>query len=301
MTDFFAVDNHLICTNPACKDYGKMHPNCLCYDKQGNPLEPPGTEAGYTAKPVMQAPAPTPIPSVTKGGGSFFAPMMGLMGYGLFKGVKKGIDYLREKARSFGFAEGGEVPSFAEMQAQSSPTPDQTSSDQDIPTFAEMQDQSTPTPTPMPGPTPEPEVLPSFAEMQNQSQAEPTEADTSGWRQKVLGVEEGVLTGLTGPFGTMALKGLGALGLPSFSGEQINARSENILSKEAKGLTMAGSLAGGIGLPGAITKGVAAMPALENAHKIWQLGAAGLKAFAEGVGLSAGDEVSKSLLGNGSS
>ena len=32
MTDFFAKDNGLVCTNPRCKDCGKTHPNCQCYD-----------------------------------------------------------------------------------------------------------------------------------------------------------------------------------------------------------------------------------------------------------------------------
>ena len=116
--------------------------------------------------------------------------------------------------------------------------------------------------------------------------------------QQALTVGEGIAQGVAGPLATAAEKGLGKLGVPGFSDEDIVGR-QNANPWEhhvAEGAGIAGSMALGTGeaaLASTLGEGVAEVANLGK----W--GSAALKGAIENGLITGGDEVSKWMLGQG--
>lgn len=116
--------------------------------------------------------------------------------------------------------------------------------------------------------------------------------------QKALTYYEGIGRGFAGPVATGAELGLSALGVPGLSAADQRGRQEEnpALSAGAEGLSTAASMAMGIGEVGLATKGALAAAKYANFGK---LGTATLKNAIQGAAMTAGDEATKAMLGEG--
>lgn len=112
---------------------------------------------------------------------------------------------------------------------------------------------------------------------------------------------EGVAQGFAGPIATAAELGLSKLGVPGLSAEEIAQRQKDfpLIHGVGEAAGLIGGQFTGIGELGLISKGLEGLKAAENAARWSKIGSAAIKASLEGAAISASDEATKGLLGQG--
>lgn len=157
---------------------------------------------------------------------------------------------------------------------------------------------------------PQKQEQPAFedtVEVKNQQQptfeeTEPTKKDKYSTSMQKIGTSaEGLAQGFAGPIATLAEQGLNKIGVPGLSDEEIKGRREEnpeiFAASEATGLI--GGLLTGVGEAGLIAKSVQGLNVAKDAGILAKIGSAALKGAIEMGLIQGGDEISKSMLGQG--
>lgn len=189
--------------------------------------------------------------------------------------------------------------------------------DSNLPSFDDMKDETAP--------------LPSFDEMKDEGQAQSLPSfddmkdDSEGAKHSYVAhsipgmlltnvinnpeqagtAAEGMAKVIAGPIATGLEIGAHKLGVDSALGIDTSAEAQNAREQKypgTSGVAQAGALAGsiftGVGIPGALEKGAAALLP-EATLALSKIGSSVLSSAVQGMGMQAGDELTKSMLGQG--